>query len=75
MPPLPVISGDQLARALRKTGYRMDRIRGSHMILAHPDRTTLSVPRHRELDRGLLRRLIRDAGVSPAGLIDLLREV
>ncbi len=42
------------------------------MILAHPDRDTLSVPRHRELDRGLLRRLIRDAGISPADLIELL---
>ena len=72
MPPLPVISGDQLARVLRKIGYEMSRTRGSHMILAHPEKGTLSVPRHRELDRGLLRRLIRDAHIAPADLINLL---
>ena len=51
----------------------MDRMEGSHMIPGRPNRGALSVPRHRELGRGLLRRLIRDAGVSPADLIDLLR--
>lgn len=73
MPPLPVVSGDQLVRALRKIGYEMVRIEGSHMILKHASRKGLSVPRHRELDRGLLRRLIRDADVSPAEIISLLR--
>ena len=34
------------------------------MILVHPSRRRLSVPRHRESDRSLLRRLIRDAGLS-----------
>ena len=62
-----------MARALRKIGYEMDRMEGSHMIPGRPNRGALSVPRHRELGRGLLRRLIRDAGVSPADLIDLLR--
>ena len=73
MPPLPVVSGDQLARALRKIGYEMVRMEGSHMVLKHAGGRVLSVPRHRELDRGLLRRLIRDAGVSPAELTGLLR--
>ena len=73
MPPLPVISGDQLVRALGKIDYEMVRMEGSHMVLKDPSGATLSVPRHRELDRGLLRRLIRDAGVSPTELIGLLR--
>ena len=34
------------------------------MNLVHHSRTRLSVPRHRELGRGILRRLLRDAGVS-----------
>lgn len=73
MPPLPVISGDQLVRALRRVGYELVRMEGSHMMLTRSGERTLSVPRHRELDRGLLRRLIRDAGVSPEALIELLR--
>ena len=61
---LPVVSGDEFVRAMRRVGYTLDHIRGSHMILVHPSRARLSVPRHRELGRGLLRRLLRDANVS-----------
>ena len=59
---LPVISGDEFVNAMARIGYTLDHIRGSHMILLHPVRQRLSVPRHRE--RGMLRRLLRDAGVS-----------
>jgi predicted RNA binding protein YcfA (HicA-like mRNA interferase family) len=53
-------------RALAKVGFQLDRQQGSHMILfrAEPP-TTLSVPDHRELDRGTLRALLRQAGISP----------
>jgi hypothetical protein len=34
------------------------------MILRHPSRRRLSVPRHSELGRGLLRRLIDQAGLT-----------
>jgi predicted RNA binding protein YcfA (HicA-like mRNA interferase family) len=64
MPKLPVVSGDEFVRALEKLGYYVDRTRGSHMILLCPGRPRLSVPRHRQLDRGTLRGLIRDAGLS-----------
>ncbi len=72
MPPLPIISGDEFVKALRRLGYTWERTVGSHMILVHPMRSTLSVPRHRELGRGLLRRLIRDAGVTVDELLGLL---
>jgi len=70
---LPVISGRDLARALRKVGFDLDRQKGSHMILfrAEPT-TTLSVPDHRELDRGTLRALLRQAAVTPEELSQLL---
>ena len=64
MPHLPVISGDQFVKAVRKIGYSLDHTEGSHMILLHPSGRRLSVPRHPELGRGLLRALIRDAGLS-----------
>ncbi len=72
MPPLPLISGDEFVVAMRRIGYRWERTVGSHMILVHPVRVTLSVPRHRELGRGLLRRLIRDADVTVAEFLDLM---
>jgi predicted RNA binding protein YcfA (HicA-like mRNA interferase family) len=36
-------------------------------------RVTLSIPDHRELDTGLLRGLIRDAGLSIDAFLELLR--
>ena len=65
MPPLPVVSGRQARRAFEKAGWSFDRQRGSHMILTKAGvATNLSVPDHRELDRGLLRGLIRDAQMT-----------
>ena len=73
MTKLPVIAGRDLVRALQQAGFQLDRQKGSHMILFRADPpTTLSVPDHRELDRGTLRALLRQAGVTPEELIRLL---
>jgi predicted RNA binding protein YcfA (HicA-like mRNA interferase family) len=40
-----MISGDEFVRAFRKIGYELDHTEGSHMILLHPSRRRLSVPR------------------------------
>jgi predicted RNA binding protein YcfA (HicA-like mRNA interferase family) len=72
MPHLPVISGDQFVKAVRKIGYNWDHTEGSHMILLHPSGRRLSVPRHTELGSGLLRALIRDIGLSREEFIKLL---
>ncbi len=73
MSKLPVISGRELVRALRQVGFELDRHKGSHMILFRTEpKTTLAVPDHRELDRGTLRALLRQAGISPEELSRLL---
>ena len=69
---LPVLSGDELVSVMTRIGYNWHHTTGSHMILVHPSRRRLSVPRHRELDRGLLRRLIRDAGLTLEEFAELL---
>ena len=61
---LPMISGDEFVRAVSRLGFLWDHTEGSHMILLHPDGRRLSVLRHRELGPGLLRALIRDAGIT-----------
>ena len=71
---LPVISGDDFVKAVRKIGYVWDHTEGSHMILLHPLRGRLSVPKQRELGRGLLRALIRDAGLSREEFMALIRD-
>ena len=73
MPRLPIISGDEFVRAVAKAGYMWDRTEGSHMILIGPGGRRLSVPRHRELGRGLLRALIRDAALTREEFLRMLR--
>ena len=69
---LPIISGEDFVRAIRQIGYRWDHTEGSHMILLHSSRGRLSVPRHNEIGRGLLRALIRDAGLTRDEFLQLL---
>src|ERR1700676_207674 len=55
-PKLPVLSGDDLIKALRKFGYEVVRQDGSHVRLRHssdPLRQPLTVPRHKTLKPGL----------------------
>jgi predicted RNA binding protein YcfA (HicA-like mRNA interferase family) len=70
---LPVISGRAARRAFERAGWRFDRQSGSHMILEKPGTPgLLSIPDHRELKVGLLRGLIRDAGISVEEFLILL---
>ena len=52
--------------AFESVGYEVVRQTGSHIRLRHRagSRMPLTVPDHRELKSGLLRALIRDAGMS-----------
>jgi predicted RNA binding protein YcfA (HicA-like mRNA interferase family) len=70
---LPVVSGDELISALGKLGWVVARQRGSHVRLRHPERAVpLVVPLHRELKRGTLAGILRDAGVDADRLRSLL---
>ena len=64
MPKLPVASGKQAAKVFEKLGFAFRRMEGSHMIYKRPGTATLSIPDHKELDPGLLKRLINDAGMT-----------
>ena len=64
MSKLAVCSGADAVRAFRGAGYEVDHQTGSHLILRSPSGRRLSVPNHRELARGTLRALIREAGLS-----------
>lgn len=73
MPPLPVISGRDARRAFEKAGWVFNRQRASHMVLTKSGiPVNLSIPDHKELDRGLLRGLIRDSGLTVDQFLDLL---
>ena len=71
---LPVVSGHEAVRAFGRIGYVVDRQRGSHIQLRQPTPPfrRLTIPDHKELGRGLLRSLIRDAGITVDEFIALL---
>ena len=72
MPKLPSISGEQAVRCFEKLGYEIIRQRGSHIRLHHKRKKPLTIPRHKTLGRGLLRKLIRDAAIDIEELLKLL---
>ena len=61
---LPACSGQDAVRAFHKLGYAVDHQTGSHVILRHPRMRRLTVPSHRQLAKGTLRALIREAGIT-----------
>jgi predicted RNA binding protein YcfA (HicA-like mRNA interferase family) len=59
------VSGREFVKKLKRAGWTFDRQQGSHMMLTHPGyRWTLSVPDHRELGQGLIRKLLKQAGLT-----------
>ena len=64
-------SGKKAVKIFKKFGYIIDHQTGSHIILFHESRPTLSVPDHKELAPGLLRGLIRKSGLTVEEFIKL----
>jgi predicted RNA binding protein YcfA (HicA-like mRNA interferase family) len=64
-PSLPVVSGRDAVSALEKAGFRVIRQKGSHMIVRRDNPfAQVTVPDHKVLDRGTLRSIIRQSGLS-----------
>lgn len=75
-PRLPVVSGRQVIRALERIGYHVVRQRGSHIRLRDeddPDHLPVTVPDHRTVKPGLLRKILRDANLTVSEFVDLLK--
>lgn len=73
MSKLPVISGAECVRALEQIGFVVNRQRGSHIILVREEpKTTVTVPDHKELDRGTLRAIIRQVALTVDEFVELL---
>ena len=75
MPKLPSISGHGAIKCFEKLGYEIVRQRGSHVRLRHKfdlSKKPLTIPRHKVLGKGLLRKLIRDAEINIEELLKFL---
>ena len=70
-PPLPVVSGVEVVKALVTAGFVEVSQRGSHRKLRHSNATVI-VPMHKELAAGTLRSIIRQSGMSVEEFLVLL---
>jgi predicted RNA binding protein YcfA (HicA-like mRNA interferase family) len=72
-PHQPVVSGRRLVKVLEAEGWEVARQRGSHVRLRKDGRRlALVVPLHRELKKGTVTGILRDAGLHPNDLRRLL---
>ncbi len=73
---LPALPPRDVVRGLERAGFVVHHVKGSHYYLKHPTRPALrvSVPFHRkDLPRGTLRAIIRQAGLSVEEFLGLLQ--
>lgn len=74
---LPRLSGKEVIKTLSKIGFTVVRQKGSHVFMiketatAEEKRTTV-VPLHKEIDKGTLLEIIRQAGLKREEFIKLV---
>ena len=73
MPELPILSGAKVVAILQQVGYQVARQRGSHMRLRCNGKSPVTVPAYSTISRGLLRKILRDAELTPQQFLDLMR--
>ena len=74
MPKLPSLTPRKIIAILEKKGFVLDRIKGSHHVYYHPEtKRRVIVPLHKkDLPKGTLLEILKQAGISKDELSDLL---
>ena len=75
MTPLPAVRPEEVIRALERAGFFVERVKGSHHALKHPEKPHLHVTvafHKKELPRGTLRSILKQADLSVEAFIALL---
>ena len=62
-------SGADVAGALKRAGFEAVSQKGSHLKLRHADGRVVIVPMHRELKRGTLQSILRQAKMAIEDLL------
>ena len=72
MSKVPIVSGTKLVKALCKLGYYVRDQKSSHIHLRHPTKRPLTIPNHKEIARGTLRAILRDADITKDEFLKVL---
>ena len=67
---LPRLRGADLVAALKRAGFQVARVRGSHHVMQHADGRSTVVPVHagETVGPGLLRKILRDCDITAEAL-------
>jgi len=73
---LPAIDGRKFIKALRKAGFEVVRIKGSHHFLRHSDGRATVVPVHAKenIGIGLFHKILRDCELTTDEFMKLLNK-
>lgn len=75
MPKIPIVSGDEIIKVFKKLNYEVVRQRGSHVRMLNfidKSKKPLTIPRHKIIGKGLIRKLLRDASITPDDFCKML---
>ncbi len=74
MSKLPALTGKEIISLLKKIGFNVERQRGSHVFLRHPDSRTTIVPVHsgETIGPGLLSKILRDVEMTKDDFLKIL---
>lgn len=75
MPRVPIIKANKLIKVLKKNGFILDHVTGSHYIFFNPTTNKrVSVPVHKgkDLGRGITLAILKDANIDIKEFLKLL---
>ncbi len=74
MPKTPSLTPEKIINILKKKGFKLDRIKGSHHIFYHPEmkRRVIVALHKKNLPKGTLLEILKQAGISKDELKDSL---
>jgi predicted RNA binding protein YcfA (HicA-like mRNA interferase family) len=76
LPKIPPISPNKLIKILEKEDFKIIRQKGSHIIMINNKKNRIVIPVHpgKDIKPGLIRAILREAGISREKLFKLLKE-
>ena len=73
MPKLPVLSSKEIVKIFEKAGYFVVRQKGSHIRMHHQSKDVITIPNHKIIGRGLLKKILRNSKMSVNDLVKLMK--
>jgi len=76
LPKITPVNPDKIVKILKKEGFKTIRQKGSHIIMINNRKTRIVIPMHpgKDIKPGLVRAILKEAGMSRDNFLKLLKE-